>query len=500
MVAVGAFDDAGIADLVVLKAPVLKVFDHLTRRDVLIAGRFCGRAVFQRGVANGGKRVLRVFAGLILGKQLFRFGLGLCHSVFVRRVGNGDQDVADVRQRIVVGVAGFKDRDVVRAVRLDAGSVAGLAAGIKEPVGELGLAVVHLRAQGVAVVGVAVLGVLGSMLVGRGNEGLVALFSGVQHLVGSGLLELGEFLLVGLVEQAVGHVEHAVVNGVIGVGVSFVFAYELVVGIGGLGLYVLGITGGEHFDGEELTEVLLVAARAVHGGDIAVDVGVAVEGGVGGEIHDGRVDVCLIVLGKGRAVGDCRVVDGKQARRALQALLREGIGPGDAVFFVVVLLIERRVGVDEIAHHVAVLAAHGVVGFLIEIVHHGGGQLVAANGRRGRVTGQIAAGQHGEKRDDGNYQYKADDADGPFQTLAHTLFLGYSGGFAGSDLLLALVLFARCAHFRIIPLVYSCFARRRHSTYYTEKAAYMQAFLSEFIIFSEMDCTGRENRRNARIC
>ena len=205
-----------------------------------------------------------------------------------------------------------------------------------------------------------------------------------------------------------------------------------------------------------------------------------------GLVGDGGVDAGLIVVGKRLAVCNCFVVDGVDARRAVQTLLNEGVCPGDAVFLVVVLLVERRVGVDHIAHHVAVLAAHGVIGFLIEIVHHGRCELVTAHGCGGRVTGKIAAGQHGEKGDNGNYQYKADDADGPFQTLAHTLFLGCGGGFAGSDLLLALVLFARCAHFRIIPLVYSCFARRRHSTYYTEKATYLQAFLSEiqkFVIF-----------------
>lgn len=124
-------------------------------------------------------------------------------------------------------------------------------------------------AQGIAVVLVVFLGVFGGVVVSSLDERLVAFLGSGKQLVGSGLLEISQLFLVFLVKQRVGHGEHAVVNGVIGVGVGGIVRCKLVFGVDGRVVDLLRVVVGKGFDGEELAEVLLVAACAVHGGKVA---------------------------------------------------------------------------------------------------------------------------------------------------------------------------------------------------------------------------------------
>lgn len=105
-------------------------------------------------------------------------------------------------------------------------------------------------------------------------------------------------------------------------------------------------------------------------------------------------------LGKRVAVGFGLVGDRVDLRCGGQTLLGEEISPGLTGVGVIGLLVERRVGVQNIAHKIAVLLLHGAVGVFIEVVDHSRGKVVAADGRGGGVRGKEAAGQHIEEDND----------------------------------------------------------------------------------------------------
>ena len=152
------------------------------------------------------------------------------------------------------------------------------------------------------------------------------------------------------------------------------------------------------------------------------------------------------------AVGLCRVIEGIGVGSVDQALIGEVIGPGLAGLFVIDLLVERRVGVDDVAHEVAVLVLHVAVGAFIEVVDHRGRQLVRADGGSRGVGSEEAARQHVEEHDDADDQNSADGDQRRLQALAHT-FLCFVGSLRERRPLPCACSFRGMRSFGIIPLI-----------------------------------------------
>ena len=390
--------------------------------------------------------------------------------------------MADVRQLIVVRTAGDEVEDVVDTVGGDIGGITLGTAGIKQPVGNVGAegAVQLVLLQRGAVFRIGLLGGFQAVFVSLIDEGLLVALRVSSHLGGqlfleSGQLFIGEGLSLGLgvvifrvsavgLEHGVGDQELPVGHGVIAVGVSGVFRRDLLVGVGKAVLGGGGVAVGQRHDLEILAEVLLVAARAVDTCNVAAGVR-AVVGGIQRQGGDLRVDGSLLIFGERVAVSLCRVIEGIGVGSVDQALIGEVIGPGLAGLFVIDLLVERRVGVDDVAHEVAVLVLHVAVGAFIEVVDHRGRQLVRADGGSRGVGSEEAARQHVEEHDDADDQNSADGNQRRLQALAHT-FLCFVGSCGSGGLFLALVLFAGCAHvgsFLSLVISLSFAANRRQS-------------------------------------
>ena len=466
MHAIGRLNNTGVAGLTALiEAPVVELGDHLAGHDVLIQTALV--AVGIAGILLGQltEAFRRLVTGVELGKDLVGLCAGLFHRSLVGGVADGDQDVAHVREQIVVRAAGDVVQNVVNAaVVRDIGRVAFRAGCVEQPVGNVaaqrGIQLVFL--QRIALVSITFLRGILRVFIGCVDEGLLVVCGVGGHRGGHLLLERGQLFLRQLLggvaavrcafvaavrrglEQRVGDEELPVGHGVIAVGVRFILGGNLRVGIGEAVVDGLRIAACKRCNFKIFAEALLAAARAVDGRDIAVAVHVGI-GGVEIERRELRLDGSLLLLGKRVAVGFGLVGDRVDLRCGGQTLLGEEIGPGLTGVGVIGLLVERRVGVQDIAHKIAVLLLHGAVGVFIEVVDHSRGKVVAADGRGGGVRGKEAAGQHIEEDNDTDDQNGADGDQRRLQALAHA-FLCFIGSLRNCCLFLALVFFTGCAH------------------------------------------------------
>ena len=375
--------------------------------------------------------------------------------------------MADVHEREVVRGAADVVNNVVAGFGLQRGAVALDARGVKQPVLRCGQAggVGVVLTQRVAVIVIVGDARLRGIFLAQRDELLFA-GDGLRHLLGKRLCF--RFRLVGDVGVVALHVgvgveERAVAHAVIVVGVRRVFLGDLLRRVGQAVLIVGGVVSGKLRQLKILPEVLLVAARAVDVGQVAVGAAEVAELGVHIQVIQRGVDLGLLLLGERRTVGDSRVIDRVGAHGGFETFLGQVIRPGDALLFIIILLAQRRVGVDDVGVQVAVLVLKRGLCALEEVVDHSGGELMRADDGGGGVGSKIAARQHGEENDQRDEHCDRGDDQRGLETFAHAGL--FTGGLLRSRGCPALFLFAGCAHNGIIPLIFRVFRSKSGSAH-----------------------------------
>ena len=254
MHAVRCFDNAGVAGLTALvEAPVVELCDHLAGHDVLIQAALVAVGIVGVLLGQFAKACRSLVACVKLRKDLIGLCAGLFHCGLVGGVADGDQDVAHIREQIVVRAAGNEVQNVVNAAVIDNIGRVTLSAGcVEQPVGNIaaqrGVQLVFF--QRVVLVRIAFLCGIQRIFIGCVDEGLLVVCGVGGHRGGHLLLERGQLFLRQLLggvaavrcafvaavrrglEQRVGDEELPVGHGVIAVGVRFILGGNLRVGIG----------------------------------------------------------------------------------------------------------------------------------------------------------------------------------------------------------------------------------------------------------------------------
>ena len=361
--------------------------------------------------------------------------------------------------------------DLIAGGGFDSRYVALGAICVKQPVGQRtrsgGLGNVGVQ-RGVGI-GIGLGLILGCVFQAEVDEGLLVGDLG-GHLLGGGLgvshrlVGLGLLLFVGQLGLAVGRfgvagaVEGEVAEGdtVVIVGICGILRIDLLIGIGQAVGNGAGIGLRDGVDAHVLGVALLIAAGAVLTGEEGINVAVAVDGGNAAHLVKLTLDGGFLILGQGKAVCDGLVIDGVGGSGVGQTGGDEVVGPALAGLFVVGLLAQSGVLVEEQAQVAAVVGGKVAVGVAAEVIDHSGRQLVFTDSRGGRMFCKEAGRQHGKENDHGDGKHCNHNAQSGLTALAHALFLVLDFRSDVLSLLLALVFFTRCTHLGIIPLIVRC--------------------------------------------
>ena len=486
MAAVAGFHNAGVAGLAAfVKAPVVEGADHLAGVDVLVqAAVFLGAGIGGLFRGQGSKAFLGCLALLPLAQQilgglpggsLLLVGVGGIALLVGGAALKAGQNVADIDQgepvvggapeihNVVAGDGGFFVAGLVGGGG-GAGQhhlVAFLTAAVADPLGDNGVhgivpGVLHGGAGGIGV-GIDGQSRDGGVQIGHAPD--VFTDQAVGVLLGGGSL----FFVGGGVVQIPGGAQVVLVEGVgivVG-GIQGILGVDLIGGEGQAVLVGLLIGLGGHI----VPQVVLVALHggtlAVHGLQVILGLGVAVEARVDADVILGSGDLVLILLGQGVALGSGFPAHGVDGSGALGGGVHKVIGPGFAGFLVVDLLVQgltgvqaeqRQVGgvlgveaVDGVDKVVAqLLIAHGFVAH-----HHGNGFPLPG---AGVGHGAVDAYNGGSDDEDHQNHGKADGIQPGLPilfVLRNLLFGQLCGVFFSTKLLLA-----GCTHLVSFPLVY----------------------------------------------
>ena len=212
---------------------------------------------------------------------------------------------------------------------------------------------------------------------------------------------------VGLIIIAGAHqVVPVIVGSVVG-GVFCRFGVDLLLGVGQALYDLVVVSGGNGLYFQVGPVVAFVAAGAIVGPEERRNAVVAIEGGIGFHGLNLLVDLGLILLSEGIAVGNGLVIDSVVIPGGSHGSLQQVVGPGLAV--AIFLLIQGSI----VVYHIAQVAV-GIHGIQEIVVHFGHGQFVVAYGDGSQHPLGQAAVEHSRHQDTNNHQ--ADDNvkhDGP---------------------------------------------------------------------------------------
>ena len=250
----------------------------------------------------------------------------------------------------------------------DIGLVALLAAAVADPLGNHGAdggitGVVHSGA-GSGGVGVYLQGGNGGIQ-SLHRVDLIAYQALGICLGGSGLLGVGGIIIqVAAGAQIILVVAVGIVNG----GVLGVLSFYLLVGVG-QAVPVLGLIAA----GQQIhTVVFLVAVQgcavAVHGLQVGLGLGVAIDGSVQGQGGLQRIQLGLVAFAELVAVGSCLFGDGVGGPGALLGRAQEVICPGGACVGIKDLLVQSFGGVQAVQGGVGSVLGVEIVDGVDEIV------------------------------------------------------------------------------------------------------------------------------------